>query len=384
VSACDLKIITKALSIRVAKVLPDIIISSQMGFVPGRDINFNNRILRYIVLNHDKFSENVVASFDAEKAFDSVSHDYLIKVLEIYGFPVAFIKVFKLLYSNNTALVQVHGHLSKEFRLQRGVKQGDALSCSLFVLAVDPLLRNIEANSAIQGAMIGSEQGKCTVKTLAYADDVAVVTSVDSLQEVFFEYERLYRASGLRLNAEKTEILFLNRIVTDINVEYLDKQVPCNSCEVVKICGNYLCLDDKKSYELNVTKRIENLAKILNSWKSRNLTIVGKMLVVKTFALSQLVFSSQFVNISAKDIKKIEKLCYGFLWGEGPERVKRAYLKNSRINGGINGVDVEAFFLSIQIRQFIKAERSSCPLRIIQHEFPAREDIAKKGQIWTL
>jgi len=36
--------------------------------------------------------------------------------------------------------------------------------------------------------------------------------------------------------------------------------------------------------------------------------------------------------------------------------------------------------LSIQIRQFIKAERSSCPLRIIQHEFPAREDIAKKAR----
>ena len=104
------------------------------------------------------------------------------------------------------------------------------------------------------------------------------------------------------------------------------------------------------------------------------------MLVIKTFALSQLVFSSQFVNINTKDIKKIERLCYSFLWGSGPERVKRAFLKNSRVNGGINGVDVDAFFLSIQIRQFVKADRSSDPLRIIQREFPSREDITRRAR----
>ena len=99
--------------------------------------------------------------------------------------------MFKLLYNGNTAIIQVHGHLSKEFKLQRGVKQGDALSCSLFVLAVDPLLRNIEANSDISGIKFEKGNDKCVVKTLAYADDVAVATSLDSLQSVFLEYERL-------------------------------------------------------------------------------------------------------------------------------------------------------------------------------------------------
>ena len=45
-SSCDLKIITKAISLKVGKYLHEIIHESQMGFVPGRDINFNNRIMR--------------------------------------------------------------------------------------------------------------------------------------------------------------------------------------------------------------------------------------------------------------------------------------------------------------------------------------------------
>ena len=41
-SSCDLKIITKAISLKVGKYLHEIIHESQMGFVPVRDINFNN------------------------------------------------------------------------------------------------------------------------------------------------------------------------------------------------------------------------------------------------------------------------------------------------------------------------------------------------------
>ena len=51
ISSCDLKIITKAYSIKVGTYLGDIISNSQMGYVPGRDINFNNRILN-LALEH--------------------------------------------------------------------------------------------------------------------------------------------------------------------------------------------------------------------------------------------------------------------------------------------------------------------------------------------
>jgi len=77
VSACDIKIITKTLALRMAKAMNEIISTNQMAYVPGRDINFNNRILSYIIDNSDFFSLYSILSFDAEKAFDSVDHEYI-------------------------------------------------------------------------------------------------------------------------------------------------------------------------------------------------------------------------------------------------------------------------------------------------------------------
>ena len=62
------------------------------------------------------------------KAYDSVDHRCLMTVLKMYRFDDNFINMFKVLYNNCDAVVQINGHLSTPFELQRGVKQGDALS----------------------------------------------------------------------------------------------------------------------------------------------------------------------------------------------------------------------------------------------------------------
>ena len=126
-SACDLKIVTKAYANRLKQVLPSILSDSQAAYIPGRDISFNNRILMaakaYAIEHNEDFC---IVSLDAKKAFDSVSHCYLVKVLKAYDFPVEFINVFKTLYSNLDSVVQVNGHLSDPFPVKNGVKQGDA------------------------------------------------------------------------------------------------------------------------------------------------------------------------------------------------------------------------------------------------------------------
>ena len=154
-SACDLKIITKAYANRLKVVLPNILSEAQAAYIPGRDINFNNRLIRIARAFSVKNDLDYCAiSLDAQKAFDSVSHEYLMKALEVYGFPPEFITVVRVLYEDLKAVVQVNGILSKEFGISNGVKQGDALSCGLFVLAIDPLLRNLSSNVQIEGVSI--------------------------------------------------------------------------------------------------------------------------------------------------------------------------------------------------------------------------------------
>jgi hypothetical protein len=80
-----------------------------------------------------------------------------------------------------------------------GVKQGDALSCALFIICIDPLLRNINSSDGIKGIPIKSKNYKeFYLKGGAYAKDVSIICKYDkSVQRVFDEYSKLTEISGL-------------------------------------------------------------------------------------------------------------------------------------------------------------------------------------------
>ena len=74
-------------------------------------------------------------------------------------------------YERVTARVKVNNCLSREFIIERGVRQGSVLSPSLFLLLIDSLLhRLIEANVGV------SLEGIKYVGTLAHVDDLRSLT----------------------------------------------------------------------------------------------------------------------------------------------------------------------------------------------------------------
>ena len=380
-SPCDLKIITKAYARRLTSILPQILSESQVAYVPGRDISFNNRLIRtaqsFATSQNKDYS---IISLDARKAFDSVSHLYLEQVMKAYHFPAEFIKVFNTLYTNNCASVQVNGHLSSPFKLERGVKQGDALSCGLFVLAMDPLIRNIAANPSIKGLSIPTDDNDYVeIKVLAYADDVAIVCQNRNLQPIFAEYERLSKRSGLELNADKTEIFnFIESNNLSNNVNYLTNSYTVNRIDSIKICGLHLSRQPEADYQRNVMEAINRMENFVIAWKKRNLSLNGRMLAAKTFLLSQIVFQAQVVDIATKEVRKIERLIYSFVNGAkalyGPERIARNRLKADKDQGGINGVDVASFIRAIQIRQYNKAMTKHHKLSTLQSSYRGHND----------
>ncbi len=95
-SNCDSKIITKALSNKVSKVLNTVIDNSQTAYVPGRAVSDNfrsNFFMKKYCKQHN--IDSVLISLDAKKAFDSVNHRYIEATLRAYVFGEGFIKIFK-------------------------------------------------------------------------------------------------------------------------------------------------------------------------------------------------------------------------------------------------------------------------------------------------
>ncbi len=143
-SNCDIKLCTKALAIRTSKIIHKLVDTNQTGYVPGRQVNDNIRLLEELIKEANNVSEKgFLITLDAQKAFDSVDHEYLIELLKIYKFPEEYIRWIKVLYSRLNASVLVNGFTTVKFSIEQSVKQGDALSCVLFILAIEPLIKSL-------------------------------------------------------------------------------------------------------------------------------------------------------------------------------------------------------------------------------------------------
>ena len=55
----------------------------------------------------------------------------------------------KLLNKNLKADILVNGFRTDKINIEQSVKQGDALSCSLFILCMDPLIRKLNADETL-------------------------------------------------------------------------------------------------------------------------------------------------------------------------------------------------------------------------------------------
>jgi hypothetical protein len=374
-SNCNSKIITKALSNKVLKVLDSILDVSQTAYVPGRSVADNLRSNFYMknFFNNNKV-DSVLISLDAKKAFDSVDHTYIENTLRAYGFGEGFVDIFKTLYKDITARILVNGFKSEVISIQRGVKQGDALSCAIFVICIDPLLRNINKSKGVKEIKVGKNNTKISFKAGAYADDVSVICENDrkSIWGVFNEYNRLTIRSGLELNAEKTEILRLNtNKLLKIQIKYLGKHFDVNTVNKLKICGLYFCNDNNEEHNLNVMEKIKQFSYKTKQWIPRHLTFEGKILIVKTFGLSQLIYNMQCYGFKDTEVINIEREIFKFIWSNndkqnGIDRISRAVMKNEYKKGGLKVTDVECLDRSIKLKQFIRAGKSKHAIAKIQ------------------
>jgi exonuclease III len=402
-SNCDSKIITKALSMKVAKVLDSIIDPSQTAYVPGRSVADNLRANFYMKNHCKKLNlDSVLISLDAKKAFDSVDHKYIENTLKAYGFGGGFISIFKMLYRDITARILINGFQSESIRIERGVKQGDALSCAIFIICIDPLLRNINESKNIKEIRIN--KSSIVFKAGAFADDVSVVcqNKLKVIQGVFDEYSRLTERSGLELNAEKTEILRLNNNQeSSIKLNYNGGTFTINTIKELKICGLYFCNNKEDEYKLNVSDKIDKLSYKIKQWTPRHLTMEGKALIIKTFGLSQLVYNMQSYKFHLIDLKNAEKLIFKFIWStndkqNGVDRISRKVMKNEFEEGGMRITDVECLDRTLKLRQFIRASNSNHVIAKIQslvvgtndeivikqeyHKVTKEEDICESAQ----
>ena len=341
---CDYKLISKVLQLRLSKVMSSIVNEFQTCAIPGRTIHNNMFLIRDMIdFSSVNNSSCAFLSIDQEKAFDKVDWDFLMKTLRKLNFGENFLHWITILYNNIQSRVLVNGFLSNSVPISRGVRQGCPLSPLLYVLFIEPLACYIHLQRTIQGFMLPGEHGK-RVKFLQYADDATcVASSITDISQFLRIFQLFQRATGASINVRKTKGLKLGKLKSE--------NVPgdiCFSGSSIKITGILFGTPDV--IQSNWTNKLNKAVRILNLWKNRHLSLIGKVLVVNTVIYPLFYYIAPVYRMPDAVVKDLNKAVFSFIWGEGkPDLVTRLVISLPKESGGL-GLDnirtkVDALFV---------------------------------------
>lgn len=342
------KLTSACIAERLKTVLSKLINEDQTGFISGRFIGENIRLL-YDVINYTEKQEipGMLLLIDFEKAFDSVSWEFLFTVLDFFEFGNSFVKWVQVFYKNIQSCVVVNGHLSDWFFLERGCRQGDPLSPYLFILCAEILAILIRNNDNIKGIRIGESN----IIISQYADDTSIILdgSKKSLKTCLKVLQFYAEASGLCINVEKTNVIWIGS-KKNSNEKFCEEyNLSWNNNEYT-ILGVKFTKNLETITETNFITKIEEMKRVFSNWSKRILTPIGRIVVIKSLALSKI----NHLILSLPDpperlIKDIQNMFYNYLWAHGPDKIKRKIIIQDYDMGGLRMTDVNLFIKSLKL-----------------------------------
>ena len=125
------------------------------------------------------------------------------------------------------------------------------------------------------------------IKLSQFADDTTLFNAdLASLEKALKIVDDFGKLAGLSLNVKKTKAIWLGRWSSNKNRPLGIKWFH----GPVKILGIHFSYDDKGNNELNFNQKIRKLQTKLDMWSSRDLTLFGRTMILKSLGISQLVY----------------------------------------------------------------------------------------------
>ncbi|XP_046856058.1 uncharacterized protein LOC124449151 [Xenia sp. Carnegie-2017] len=152
--------------------------------------------------------------------------------------------------------------------------------------------------------------------------------------------DRFARATGAKLNLDKTEGLLFGswstRLNLPVNLKWKSDHLTVLGCRV----GNSVLPD--------WDTLIQKLNSKLKSWSSRSLSLQGRTLLANTLGLSIFWYQATIFDMPKTVVHAVNKLLFPFLWKKNKEPIARSSAVAPRLQGGLGVVHVGTKLLSLR------------------------------------
>ena len=175
------------------------------------------------------------------------------------------------------------------------------------------------------------------------ADDTTLfLADINSLKIAISTFNKFQNISGLKINIAKTEIIPIGNqqnknIVLPIELSSIQiKHGP------FKALGVWYSYNEEEITELNLTNRLKNIQTLINIWRSRHLSLKGKITIIKTLIIPQVQFIFSMIYIPDHILIKLDKILFEFLWDAKPAKIKKSTIIAPISEGGLGMIDINS------------------------------------------
>ena len=210
------------------------------------------------------------------------------------------------------------------------------------------------------------------IKLEIFADDLtAFVRDHASLDTLLNMIDSFSLHSGLKINFEKTEVLFLgnDQKSTTETIISLARNRNITAKKAIKILGVHFTYDQTLWRKLNFDETLKTIKERLNFWNSRNLTVLGSIQIIKSFVIPVFMYRAGLVCSHKEIVKEINKIIFNFIW-KGKDKVKRSALISDVENGGLRAPHLESIIKAQRImccKKFANSQQSSWKIILLHY-----------------
>ncbi|KAL2252862.1 UNVERIFIED_CONTAM: hypothetical protein Sindi_0080900 [Sesamum indicum] len=377
ISCCNVlyKIIAKLLVQRLSNLLDKIISPCQTAFIPGRSIGDNIMLAQELFsgYNQMRLPPRCALKVDIRKAYDTVEWDFLLAVLQLFGFPTKFTRWIEECVSTTSFSIGLNGKPHGFFTGARGLRQGDPLSPYLFVLVMEAL--HLGFLQLIEQDMQFTYHLKCEsskVFQLGFADDLLLFcrANFDSIRVFKEGLEWFAELSGLWLNVQKSHL-----IISRSAQELKDQMLEILGFQEGHLPMRYLGLPLISS-RLSISDCQPLISKIdarITGWEGISLSYAGRVQIIKSVLSTLSLYWAYAFILPKKVIKEIEKRLRNFLW--------KGTTSSGYAKGGLGFKDISTLnraLMSKKLCDIIQCDRTSIWVQWLY------QDQLRDTSIWTV